>query len=89
MTWINPKRHHHATPHVDAETEHKLADFLVTHGRLVAKAGRPQIHVLGTCDNHDGTRDYSVRTFMNDDGSRKMYDSHIRQYETGRMRLIR
>jgi hypothetical protein len=101
MTWINPKGkapatavpvrrgHVHAAPRVDPETEHKLADFLVTHGRLNAKAGQPTIHLLGTCNNHDGTRDFAVRTFVSAEGERKKYDSTVRQYETGHMRLIR
>lgn len=102
MTWINPKGtkapatavpvrkgHLHAAPRVDAETEHKLADFLVSHGRLNAKAGRPTIHLLGPCSNHDGTRDFAVRTYVHAEGERVKYDSTVRQYETGRMRLIR
>lgn len=85
-TWKNVAK----PPHVDTETEKKLADFLVTHGRLVERSGRPTLHFLGTCANHDGTHDYAVRTHVREkDGKHVTYDSTIRKYETGRLRLIR
>lgn len=89
----------HARPHLEERHEtaprrhrnrKKLAEFLVTHGRLVVRGGRPMLHFLGTCANHDGTHDYAVRTHVRaSDGKHVTYDSTIRKYETGRLRLVR
>jgi hypothetical protein len=102
MTWIKTKVSSAGTtaaptwknvakpPRVDSETERKLADFLVTHGRLVVRTGRPTLHFLGTCANHDGTHDYAVRTHVREqDGKHVTYDSTIRKYESGHLRLVR
>jgi hypothetical protein len=82
----------HREPHVDPATELRLAEFLVKHGRLAPRSGRPALQLLGTLKNHDETVDYSVRTRVrHTDGTTKTFDSHIREYPGGtrRMRLIR
>lgn len=87
-------RHHrrYQQPHVDAETEARLADFLIKHGRLEPRRGRPLLQLLGTLRNGDDTIDYSVRTVVRlANGATQRFDSHIREYPDGtkRMRLIR
>ena len=82
----------HREPHVDPQTELLLADFLIKHGRLEPRRGRPAIHLLGTLKNEDDTIDYSVRTLVRmANGKAHRYDSHIREYPDGtrRLRLIR
>ena len=83
-------RHDHREPHIDAETEQRIARFLLSHGRLEERVGRPLMHLLGRYKNFDETIDYSVRTHVKlADGKRHAFTTHIREYPSGRMRLIR
>ena len=83
-------RHDRREPHIDAETEERIARFLLSHGRLDSGGGRPLMHFLGRYKNFDETIDYSVRTHVKlADGKRHAFTTHIREYPTGRMRLMR
>lgn len=86
------QRKGHTQPHVDRETEERIAEFLIRHGRLAPRPGRPLIQLLGTTKNHhDETVDYSVRTRVRmHDSTTKTFDSHIREYpDLKKLRLIR
>jgi hypothetical protein len=82
---------HHHTPHVAHEVEDRLAHCLITHQRLQARTGRPLMLLLGVQKNaHDGTIDYSVRSRVHDEqGKDRRFDSTIRVYPTGHLRLVR
>lgn len=83
-------RHGRGEPHISAETEQRIAHFLLSHGRMEQREGRPLMHVLGRFKNFDDTMDYSVRTHVKlADGKRHAFTTHIREYPSGRMRLIR
>jgi hypothetical protein len=82
---------HHQTPHVAQDVEVRLAAFLVTHERLQARSGRPLMHLLGVSHNaHDGTTDYSIRSRVKDvQGHDRRFDSTVRMYPSGHLRLVR
>jgi hypothetical protein len=77
--------------HIGRELEDRLAAFLIEHDRLAQRDGRPLMHLLGVSHNqHDGTTDYAVRSRVHDiHGKDWRFDSTIRLYPTGRLRLIR
>jgi hypothetical protein len=87
---VAPKKHHH-TPHIGEDVEARLAAFLVSHERLQARAGRPLMHLLGVSHNqHDGTTDYSIRSRVHDNhGKDHRFDSTVRVYPSGHLRLVR
>jgi hypothetical protein len=82
---------HHRTLHVAHEVEERLAHFLITHNRMQARSGRPLMHLLGVSKNaHDGTIDYSVRSRVRDEeGKDHRFDSTVRIYPSGHLRLVR
>jgi hypothetical protein len=84
-------RHKHSAPHVSHDVEERLAKFLISHERLQERAGRPLMHLLGVAYNqHDGSTDYSVRSRVHDaQGKDHRFDSTIRVYATGHLRLVR
>jgi hypothetical protein len=89
-SYVAQVQRRYSEPHVDRETEQRLVHFLLTHGRLERREGRPAMHVLGRYKNFDDTIDYSIRTRVPEaDGKSKLLTSHIREYPSGRMRLIR
>ena len=95
MSWLKAKKdpvahaHHHA-PHVSREVQARIADFLRSHDRLESRNGHPLMHVIGTSHNHfDGSDDYAIRSRVRRDGKEHRYDSHVRVYPTGHLRLIR
>ena len=99
MSWFKgkqaPKRvesgtiPHHG-PHVAREVHDRIAHFLQTHDRVEMRGGHPLMHFLGVTQNHlDGTVDYSVRSRIRRDGKEHRFDSHIRIYPSGHLRLIR
>lgn len=98
MSWFKEKRaekavsaQHHHTPHLAHEVEAKLAQFLISHDRLQARTGRPLMHLLGIAHNHhDGTIDYSIRSRVHDaHGKDRRFDSTVRIYPSGHLRLVR
>lgn len=84
-------RSHQRPLHVAHEVEERLAKLLVTHHRLQERSGRPLMHLLGVHQNqHDGTIDYSVRSRVHDEhGKDRRFDSTIRLYPSGHLRLVR
>jgi hypothetical protein len=97
MTWFKtpPKTaDRRTTRHEAIVSDHmreRLADFLIERGRLLRpKHGHAALHIMGSCKNHDGSKDFSIRTRVRcDDGSQKTFDSHVRWYATDHLRLIR
>jgi len=83
--------HAHHEPHVSREMHERLAHFLVTHKRLELRNGHPLMHVIGVSHNHhDGSIDYAVRSRIRGiDGKDHRFDSQIRIYATGHLRLLR
>lgn len=78
-------------PHLPHDVEAKLAQFLVSHDRLQTRTGRPLMHLLGVAHNqHDGTIDYAIRSRVHDShGKDRRFDSTIRMYPSGHLRLVR
>lgn len=105
MSWIKGKgtakpvaaspaqehRHTHRVAHLAHDVEARLAAFLISHRRLQERDGRPLMHLVGVSHNaHDGTIDYSIRTRVHDaHGKDHRYDSTIRVYPSGHLRLVR
>ena len=87
---IEHRKHHHA-PHIGEDVEARLAAFLISHERLQARSGRPLMHLLGVSHNqHDGTVDYSIRSRVHDThGKDHRFDSTVRVYPSGHLRLVR
>ncbi|HEY5340837.1 MAG TPA: hypothetical protein VIK27_07415 [Candidatus Aquilonibacter sp.] len=81
----------HNGPHISCELQDRLSAFLIAHERLASHKGRPLMHLLGVSPNHhDGSIDYAVRSRVHDDhGPGRRFDSTVRVFATGRMRLIR
>ncbi len=81
----------HAAAHISLELEQRLAEFLIAHERLTRRPGRPLMHLLGVSPNaHDGSTDYAMRSRVRDDhGLDQRFDSTIRIFASGHMRLIR
>jgi hypothetical protein len=77
--------------HPTREIQERIAHFLVTHERVELRAGHPLMHFLGMTHNHvDGSVDYSVRSHVKGiDGKNHRFDSHIRIYASGHLKLIR
>jgi hypothetical protein len=84
------RRHQHI-PHIEHDVEERLAKFLISHERLQERRGRPLMHLLGVSHNdYDGTTDYAIRSRVHDaDGKDRRFDSTIRIYPTGHLRLLR
>jgi len=76
---------------VARETQERIAHFLVTHKRVELRAGHPLMHFLGVSHNHhDGSVDYAVRSHMHGiDGKTHRFDSQVRIYASGHLKLIR
>ena len=85
------KPHTHHGPHVPRETQEVIAQFLVSHRRVELRNGYPQLHFIGMSKNpYDGTIDYAVRSrILGIDGRMSRFDSHVRIYPSGHVRLIR
>ena len=82
----------HDGPHVARETQEIIANFLVTHKRIELRDGHhPQLHFLGMSKNHiDGSVDYVVRSRVHGlEGKMHRFDSQIRIYASGHLKLIR
>ncbi len=77
--------------HPTREIQERIAHFLVTHQRVELRAGHPLMHFLGVSHNHhDGSVDYAVRSHMPGiDGKTHRFDSHVRIYASGHLKLIR
>ena len=77
--------------HPSREVQEQIADFLVSHQRVELRAGHPLMHFLGMSPNHhDGSVDYAVRSHVHGiDGKTHRYDSHVRIYASGHLKLIR
>jgi hypothetical protein len=77
--------------HPTSEIQERIVHFLVTHQRVELRNGHPLMHFLGMTHNHvDGSVDYSVRSHVKGiDGKHHRFDSHIRIYATGHLKLIR
>lgn len=84
-------RQRHHIPHISEEVEQRLAQFLISHSRLQERNGRPLMHLLGVSHNDfDHTTDYAIRSRVHDvDGKDRRFDSTVRIYPTGHMRLLR
>jgi hypothetical protein len=78
-------------PHVPRATQELIARFLVTYQRVELHNGRPQLHFLGMSHNHhDGSVDYAVRSrVLSSDGEMQRFDSQVRIYASGHLKLIR
>ncbi|MGB6984467.1 MAG: hypothetical protein WBD74_00680 [Candidatus Aquilonibacter sp.] len=87
---IKPPRKGHE-PHPSAQIQERIAHFLVTHRRVELRNGHPLMHFLGTSHNEiDGSVDYAVRSHVKGiDGKNQRFDSQIRIYATGHLKLIR
>ncbi|MGD0969561.1 MAG: hypothetical protein ABR949_14900 [Candidatus Aquilonibacter sp.] len=85
-----PQRKAHEA-HPPREIQERIVHFLVTHQRVELRAGHPLMHFLGMTHNHvDGSVDYSVRSHVKGiDGKNHRFDSHIRIYASGHLKLIR
>jgi hypothetical protein len=85
------KPHVHHGPHVPRETQEIIAHFLVSHRRVELRNGHPQLHFLGMSRNLiDGSVDYAVRSRVHGiDGKMHKFDSHVRIYASGHLKLIR
>jgi hypothetical protein len=85
------KPHTHNGPHVPRETQDIIANFLVSHRRVELRNGHPQLHFMGMSANHmDGSVDYAVRSRVHGlDGKMHKFDSHVRIYASGHLKLIR
>lgn len=85
------KPHMHRGPHIAREIQEIIANFLVSHKRVELRNGHPQLHFLGMSPNHiDGSVDYAVRSRMHGiDGKMHKFDSHVRIYASGHLKLIR
>jgi hypothetical protein len=75
---------------IPIDVQRRIADFLVKHKRFAFTEGHLRLHILGTTKHHDGGTDYAVRTAIQDAyGKQQIFNSHIRIYPTGHLRLIR
>ncbi len=102
MSWFKGRQLPNAAPlavqpalkaalHPAAEVQEKIAQFLVNHARVELRNGHPLMHFLGMSRNqHDGSVDYAVRSHVRGiDGKSHRFDSHVRIYATGHLRLVR
>ena len=87
---VKPLRKAHA-PHPTPEVQERIALFLVRHERVELRNGHPLMHFLGMSPNQvDGSVDYAVRSHVKGiDGKNHRFDSQIRIYATGHLKLIR
>lgn len=85
------KPHAHTGPHVPREIQAIIAEFLVSHKRVELRNGHPQLHFVGMSQNHiDGSVDYAVRSRVHGiDGKMHRFDSQVRIYASGHLKLIR
>ena len=85
------KPYAHEGPHVDRQTQEVIANFLVTHKRVELRHGHAQLHFIGMSHNHiDGIVDYVVRSRVHGlEGKMHKFDSQIRIYASGHLKLIR
>ena len=85
------KPHAHNGPHVSREIQATIANFLVSHKRVELRHGHPQLHFIGMSHNHiDGSVDYAIRSRVHGiDGKMNRFDSHVRIYATGHLKLLR
>jgi hypothetical protein len=91
LTVTKPGLNTYKGPHVPRETQEIIARFLVTYQRVELHKGHPQLHFLGMSHNHhDGSVDYAVRSrVQSDDGKMQRFDSQVRIYASGHLKLIR
>jgi hypothetical protein len=77
--------------HPTREVQERIAHFLVTHRRVELRNGHPLMHFIGMSHNHhDGSVDYAVRSHVKGiDGKNHRFDSQVRIYATGHLKLIR
>ncbi len=87
---LKPQHKEHE-PHPSAEIQARIAHFLVAHRRVDLRNGHPLMHFLGMSHNlHDDSMDYAVRSHVKGiDGKNHRFDSQIRIYATGHLKLIR
>ncbi len=92
MTWFKEKAAPKAAPASPApEVQERIAHFLVRHDRVELRNGHPLMHFIGMSPNQvDGSVDYAVRSHVKGiDGKNHRFDSQIRIYATGHLKLIR
>ncbi|HTV91894.1 MAG TPA: hypothetical protein VMG98_04170 [Verrucomicrobiae bacterium] len=99
MPWIGGKSRPKSSPepvsrngpHVAPATQELIAKFLVGHERVELRNGHPQLHFIGMSHNHiDGSVDYVVRSRVHGiDNKMHRFDSQIRIYASGHLKLIR
>jgi hypothetical protein len=87
---VKPERKRHE-PHPSAEIQERIARFLISHQRVELRNGHPLMHFLGMSPNdYDGSVDYAVRSHVKGiDGKNHRFDSQIRIYASGHLKLIR
>jgi len=99
MSWFKGKGSARPAPAATAapskpiarEIQERIAHFLVSHERVELRAGHPLMHFLGVSHNHhDGSVDYAVRSHVRGiDGKTHRFDSQVRIYASGHLKLIR
>lgn len=82
---------HHKGPQVARETQERITNLLISHQRVELHNGHSQMHFIGMTHNHiDGSIDYAVRSRVHGrDGKMERFDSHVRIYASGHLKLIR
>ncbi len=80
-----------ARPPVARAGEDRIADFRIAHARLERGAGRPLMQLLGVSHHlPEDSTDYAVHSRLHDDRGRgRRFDSTVRVYASGHLRMVR